>query len=124
MSDNSLKEFLDGVFGNTSGDIIASLSIEQIKALMSLPMFDRDDGLDATILNVDETLVSKCDGIDKAVVKELFEKKYLNYVQEGKTFSVCESLRGKDCKDAIVKRYTDLRRAGDGSESFKGLFGE
>ena len=124
MSNSLLKDFLAGFSGKTSDDIIASLSVEQIKVLMSLPTFDLEDGLDDTVLNVDETLNVKGHDISDTVVNELFKKKYLNHVKEGKTFSVCEPLRGKDCKNAIVKRYIDLRRGGDGSELFNGLFGE
>lgn len=124
MEENKLKKFLNQVSGKESDDIINELDVEQLQVLMSLPEFDSDEGLSETVQNVQETLTAKGYDIKEAFVIALFEKGCLKWVRVGETFSVCQSLCGKVNKDAIVRRYVDLQRGGDGSKSFKALFGE
>ena len=118
-----LKNFLNRISGNEGDDMIAALDIEEIEVLMSLPEFESAEGLSETVQNVEEALTAKGHDLKDASVMALFEKGCLKWVQDGVTFSVCKSLCGKTCKEAIVKRYNDLRRGGDGSESFKALLG-
>ena len=120
MEENKLKKFLNQVSGKESDDIINELDVEQLQVLMSLP----DEGLSETVQNVQETLTAKGYDIKEASVMALFEKGYLKWVRVGETFSVCQSLCGKVNKDAIVRRYVDLQRGGDGSESFEALLEE
>ena len=124
MGEHKLKKFLDQVSGKEGDDIINGLDVGQIEVLMSLPEFDSDKGLSETVHNVQEALIAKGHAITDESVVALFDKGCLKWVQDDETFLVCESLRGKECKDAIVKRYNDLRRGGDGSASFKELLGE
>lgn len=123
MSDD-LKNFLNRISGNEGDDMIATLDIEEIEVLMSLPEFDSDEGLSETVQNVQETLTEKGHDIKDASVMALFEKGCLKWVRDDVTFSVCKTLCGKVCKDAIVKRYNDLRRGGNGLENFKTFMGE
>ena len=119
-----LKNFLDQVSGKENEDMINELDVEQIKVLMSLPEFNSDEGLSETVQNVQEAFIVKGHNVTDEPVVALFDKGCLKWVRDGETFSVRQSLCGKVSKEAIVSRYVDLQRGGDGSESFKALFEE
>ena len=119
-----LKNFLKRVSGNEGENMIMTLDIGEIEVLMSLPEFDSAEGLSETAQNVEEALTAKGYNIKDISVAALFEKGCLKWRRAGEMFSVCQSLCGKACKDAITERYIDLRRGGDGSESFKALLDE
>ena len=124
MEENKLKNFLDQVSGKESEDMGNGLDVEQIKVLMSLPEFNSDEGLSETVQNVQEALIAKGHNVTDDPVVALFDKGCLKWVRDGATFSVCKSLCGRVGKDAIVRRYVNLLRGGDGSASFKALLGE
>ena len=105
-------------------DLINGLDIEQLDVLMSLSAFDSKEGLNETVQNVQEALIAKGHAVTDESVVALFDKGCLKWVRVGETFSVCQSLCGKVSKDEIVRRYVNLRRGGDGSDSRKELLGE
>ena len=119
---NGLKKFLDRVSEKASNDIINWLDVNQIRVLMSLPGFESNNGLSETVHKVGEILTAKGFSLKDGPVVELFKRGCLQWIQEGETCSVCQSLCGKANKDAIVSRFITLQRGGDGSEAFKSFF--
>lgn len=121
---DNLRKFLDSTSGKTSDDIINGLTITQLAVLMDLPDFESPEGLSEVVQNVKEALIAKGHAVTDESVVALFEKECLKWVRVGETFSVCQSLCGKVSKDAIVRRYVNLRHGGDGSAFFTEFMGE
>lgn len=122
MSDE-LRKFLDRLSGKESDDLINGLDIDQIKVLMSLPEFDSNNGLSEAVQKVEEALIAKGFRLEDAPVVTLFKRGGLKWVQEGETFTVSQSLCGKENKGAIVARYITIQHGRDDTEAYESFFG-
>ena len=121
---SGMSDFLNRASGNELGDKVSELSSKHIQVLMGLPGFDSENGLCTAVQSVDSSLIANGHNPDDAEVMWLFEKNCLQWVEEGKTFRVHRELCGITAKNAIVKRYVDVSRGGDGSDTLMGLFGD
>ena len=119
---DELKNFLNDLSGKEADDLIGSLEIKHLNVLMSLPKFDSNDGLSISEISFANTLGEKGYKIEDSTVVDLFQMGCLKWEIEGETFSVNQSLCGRENKNALVKRYVNLQRGGDGSDSFKRMF--
>ena len=121
---SGISDILNRVSGNELGDIVSELSSEHIQVLMDLPGFYSENGLCTAVQRVDSSLIAKGHYPDDTEVMWLLAKHCLQWVEEGKTFRVNRELCGITAKKAIVQRYVDVSRGGDGSDTLMGLFGD
>lgn len=121
---SGMKDFLNRLVGNELDDIISELSSKHLKVLIDLPGFNNEDGLCTAAQSVDSSLIANGHYPDDAEVNWLLTKHCLQWVEEGKTFRVHRELCGTMAKKAIVQRYVDVSRGGDGSDTLMGIFGD
>lgn len=116
-----LSDYLEKMMVGSCCVGINELDIDEISLLMKLPGFTSEDGLKGGIFDV-SMITDKGFRVDDKVVSGMFAKRYLKWVVENRQFSVNEGLLGKSNKDAIVERFVNLSRGGDGSEAFESFF--